>query len=253
MLAPQRHALIMAQLDQETTVSIRALTECLGVSRETIRKDIEHLARTAKLEQVRGGATRIRTQEVPMAVRSQINAEGKARIARTLAARIPHGASIFLDNGSSTRALADALTGHEELSVYTNDLEVARILAQVCANLVLMGGRLDIKEMATFGNEAVEQAAKYHVDISVISAGGLSARAMLTDFSADGVNLRAQISISGQTRYVVADKEKFGVVGQYALAVSPEDTCLVLDRDPPDDLRAALQSHELTYFVASGA
>lgn len=250
MLAPQRHRLILEQLDKDTTVSIRALTQRFGVSRETIRKDIEHLARTAKLEQVRGGATRIRTQEVPMADRSQINAEGKARIARTLAARIPQGASIFLDNGSSTQVLARALTEHSGLSVYTNDLEVARILAPVCANLVLIGGRINTEEMATFGSEALEQASRYHVDISVISAGGLSARALLTDFSEEGVNLREQISRCGQTCYVIADQEKFGVVGQYALAIPLESTCLILDEEPREDLRAALQSQKLAFLVA---
>ncbi len=253
MLAPQRHALILAQLDKETTVSIRALTQRLGVSRETIRKDIEHLASTAKLEQVRGGATRIRTQEVPMASRSRINADGKARIADTLAARIPDGASIFLDNGSSTRVLAQALAEHRDLSVYTNDLDVARIIAPACADLVAIGGRIDMEEMAAFGIEALEQAARYHVDISVISAGGLSARALLTDFSDEGMSLRAQISRCGQTRYIIADHEKFGVVGQFSLPISAKDTCLVFDQEPPEDLRTALHAQKFQYIVATGA
>ena len=154
MLAPQRHNFILEELDKQTTVSIRTLTQRLGVSRETIRKDIEYLARTAKLEQVRGGATRIRTQEIPMANRSQINPEGKARIGRTLAARIADYSSLFLDNGSSTRAVARALVGHRGLKVYTNDLDVARIIAPSCDELVLIGGRIDPEEMATFGHEA---------------------------------------------------------------------------------------------------
>ncbi len=250
MLAPQRHALILAQLDKETTVSIRALTQKIGVSRETIRKDIDYLAQTAKLQQVRGGATRIRTQEVPMASRSQINAEGKARIARAIAARIPTGASVYLDNGSSTRALAHALAGHSGLRVFTNDLEVASIIAPACENLVMVGGRIDTEEMATFGSEALAQVTQHHVDVSVISAGGLSARALLTDFSDEGMRLRAQMSLCGQTRYVIADHEKFGVVGQFSLTIPADGLCFVFDQDPPDELHSALHTQKIQYIVA---
>lgn len=87
-------------------MSTRALTEHLGVTRETVRKDIEYLAERVKLRQIRGGATQIRAQEIPMASRTQLNASGKTRIALALAAQIPDGSSLFLDNGSSTFALA---------------------------------------------------------------------------------------------------------------------------------------------------
>lgn len=251
LLATQRYALILKELEEKTTVSIRGLTETLGVSRETVRKDIEHLAQTAKLEQVRGGATQVRTREVPMSERTRINAGGKARIARALAGLIPDGASVFLDNGSSMHALAEALRGHDGLRVYTNDIGVAVRLAPTCPELVLIGGRIDSAEMATFGIETVDQTERYHVDIAVVSAGGLTARTLLTDFSKDAVALRDRILRAGQTRYVIADQEKFGVVGQYAMPVPSAGTCIVMDQVPDADVLEAIEKHDLTYFIAT--
>lgn len=250
MLATQRHDIILKELDEKTTVSIRGLTETLGVSRETIRKDIEHLAQTAKLEQVRGGATKVRTREVPMADRTQLNAEGKARIARVLADLIPDGSSIFLDNGSSIHALAEALRNHRGLKVYTNDLWVARCLAPTAEDLVVIGGSVDAAEMATFGTEALDQSQRYHVDISVVSAGGLSAQALMTDFSKDGVALRDRILRAGRERYIIADKEKFGVVGQFALPVPPPGTCIVMDQPPEADVLTRIAQSSLTKIIA---
>jgi DeoR family glycerol-3-phosphate regulon repressor len=146
--------------------------------------------------------------------------------------------------------LAHALAGHSGLRAFTNDLEVARIIAPACENLVVVGGRIETEEMATFGSEALAQVAQNHVDVSVISAGGLSTRALLTDFSDDGMRLRTQMSRCGQTRYVIVDHEKFGVVGQFSLAIPNDGLCLVFDRAPPDDLHQVLDAQGFRYIVA---
>lgn len=251
MLASERHAIILEQIQRDNTVSTRSLTARLGVSRETVRKDIEYLAEQVKLQQVRGGATRIRTQEIPMESRAQINADGKNRIARALAAQIPDGSSLFLDNGSSTFAVAQALHQHSDLIVYTNDFAVAQKIARSCRELVMLGGKVDAQEMATIGIETTEQISQYHVDFTVISAGGLSARTMLTDFSKEAVSFRQQMLLNGTTRFVIADHAKFGVVGQVAMPTPPKGTCIVMDQRPDPEVLNAITQNDLTYQIAS--
>lgn len=240
MLATERHEIILERLDQKPTVSIRALTEQLGVSRETVRKDIELLAQCKKLERIRGGATKIRTRELPMTSRSKLNIQGKSLIAQYLAAQIPNGASLFLDNGSSVLALAKALTHHSGLIVYTNDLKVAEIIAPATAELVIIGGRVDVTEMAVQGIEALENVARYRADFAIVSAGGLSPSAFLTDFNREAARMRHMMLSQAQHPIILADSEKFGVVGHVVFETPPASTRIVTDVTPDDAIQRAI-------------
>ena len=249
MLASERHAIILDQIQRKTTVSTRSLIEHLGVTRETVRKDIEYLAERVKLRQIRGGATQLRTQEIPMASRTHINASGKTRIALALAAQIPDGSSLFLDNGSSTFALAQALHARKGLMVYTNDFAIAQQVAPNCRELIMLGGKVDTQEMATIGIETTEQIGQYHVDFAVISAGGLSARTLLTDFSKEAVSFRTQMLLNGSTRFVIADHAKFGVVGQMAMPTPPKGTCIIMDQRPDPEVLSAITQNGMTFQI----
>lgn len=250
MLATERHALILERLDQKPTVSIRTLTEQLGVSRETVRKDIEQLAELNKLEKIRGGATKIRTSELPMTRRSKLNVQGKALIAEFLASQIPNGASLFLDNGSSVLALAKALRQHNDLIVYTNDLKVAEMIAQATAELVIIGGRVDVTEMAVQGVEALESVARYRADFGIVSTGGLSPSAFLTDFNREASSMRHLMLSQSQQPIILADSEKFGVVGHVVFEAPPKATRIVTDIAPEDAIRRAISDRGYQLDIA---
>lgn len=251
MLATERHALILERLDEKPTVSIRMLTEQLGVSRETIRKDIELLAQDHKLEKIRGGATKIRTSELPIMRRSKLNIQGKSLIAQYLASQIPNGASLFLDNGSSVLALAQALSQHNNLMVYTNDLKVAEVIAPATAELVIIGGRVDVTEMAVQGIEALESVARYRADFAIVSAGGISPSAFLTDFSREASSMRHLMLSQSQQPIILADSEKFGVVGHVVFGAPPKLTRIVTDIAPDDAIKQLIQDKGYQLNVAA--
>ena len=141
MLVQQRHKLILEEVAKTNSVSIRHLSDRLGVSRETIRKDIEALSDLNELKQVRGGAVRVQTYEPHISNRSSTNPDGKEKIATIVADIIPNGASIIIDNGSTTQAIARALLSHHhDLIIYTNDLKIAEILAPAAREVNILGG-----------------------------------------------------------------------------------------------------------------
>ena len=243
MLPDERFAIILEEVTQHPAVSIRSLTERLGVSRETIRKDIEVLARRGKLAQVRGGAARIVTQEEPITDRAQRNAEGKARIAVHVSAMIPDGASLIIDNGSTTLEVARSLAvRHKRLRVYTNDLKLAETVAPASSEVVVLGGRLDPSEMATFGLEVIENLARYRADFALISAGGISARAGLTDFTREAADLRSRMLAQAETAVILADQTKFGVIGQVVMPEHRSGALLISDEKPPKDILTILEN-----------
>ncbi|WP_380058098.1 DeoR/GlpR family DNA-binding transcription regulator [Falsihalocynthiibacter sp. SS001] len=250
MLMSERHAIILKELEQHPTISIRTLTTSLGVSRETIRKDIELLAQENKLKQVRGGATQVRTREFPMARRSQLNMNGKDRIASCIADQIPNGISLILDNGSSVLAVARALSGHQDLIVYTNDLRVAEVIAPATRELTVLGGRVDPAEMAVFGIEALEHLNRYRADFAIVSAGGLSSDAFLTDFNREASGLRHQMLCNAQTGFVLADSSKFEAVGHVLFPPVPKGTRIVTDEEPSAAIRRCVSQNGVELLIA---
>lgn len=243
MLPSERHAIILEEVSRQPAVSIRALTERLGVSRETVRKDIEQLAQENKLNQVRGGATSVRTHEPPMVDRTQTNREGKERIGSYVASIVPDGASVIIDSGSTTLAAAQALaTNHQYLTIYTNDLTIASVLSPAASEVTLLGGRLDFSENATMGPDTLDHLSQYNAEYALIGVGGISARTLFTDFSLEGASLRHMMIERSQRPLLLADSSKFDVIGKVAMKPLPLDVSLVVDSELPKDIFEALSS-----------
>lgn len=237
MLATERHALILDQVAIKKTVSIRNLSDELGVSRETVRNDIKILSEQHMLTQVRGGAVRVQTAEPPIGVRSDTNPEGKNAIANFIVSQIPDGASIIIDSGSTTQACAHALANHrKDLLIYTNDLEVARILARTSRELVILGGRLAEGELATQGLDTINALTRYRTEFALVGVGGLSAQAGFTDFTSEAATLRDTMLAHARTPLLLVDHTKFGTVGQVCLSAIPSATTVVVDKDIPTEI-----------------
>ncbi len=240
MLPSERHAIILNEVSRQPAVSIRTLTVLMGVSRETVRKDIETLAHQNKLQQVRGGATGILTQEPSIEDRSQTNAAGKARIAEFVVRQIPDGASIMIDCGSTTLAVAKRLAETRNgLIIYTNDLKIAETIAPATRELTLFGGRVVVSEMATHGMETIENLTRYRAEYGLIGVGGLSERALFTDFTREGANLRHQMMLHTELPFVLADRSKFGVIGQVVMKPLPLAATIVVDEALPQQIANA--------------
>ncbi len=252
MLPSQRHQVILHRVAAQPAVTIRELTTSLGVSRETVRKDIEQLAAENRLLQVRGGATRILTAEPPSQMRAATNREGKARIAAHVAGLIADGASLFIDNGSTTLAVALAIAQRRlGLIVYTNDLKIAEILAPAAREVTVLGGRLDPAETATFGIETLEHLARYRAEYALIGAGGISARALFTDFSREAAEMRLRMMRQTEEALILTDSSKFGEVGQVVLGPLPKGARMITDMAPPEEIAAALNAASVGVDVAS--
>ena len=115
MLAEERFALILDLLARQRTATVQELCEALSASESTIRRDLNELDKMGRLNKVHGGATLpdspFRTDEPTMAAKEELAVDQKHSIARAAAALIEPEDFIFLDAGSTTLAVARALTG----------------------------------------------------------------------------------------------------------------------------------------------
>ncbi|MBU6494298.1 DeoR/GlpR family DNA-binding transcription regulator [Pandoraea sp.] len=211
MLAEQRQQYVLEQLAKSGALAISDVVRELGVSRETVRRDFNTLAARGLLLMTHGGALATERAEPDSTLRETVNATGKRAIGVRAAELVPDGASLIIDSGTTTRALAQALLEKHRLTVYTNDWQIARMLGRQHENrVILLGGELQDNEDAVQGWDAVNQLAQYHADFSFVGAGAITAEAELTDYSRAAAELRARMLLSANMAVVVADATKFG-------------------------------------------
>ncbi|MDF1607993.1 DeoR/GlpR family DNA-binding transcription regulator [Hoeflea sp. YIM 152468] len=235
----QRHRAILDHLDKVESARTVQLAARLGVTRETVRHDLSHLADRGLLRLVYGGAARLGLQEPDLQARLATNIAGKTRIARRAAALVPDGARVALDCGSTTLALARQLRARVGLKLWTNDIAIAQELGGA-AEVVLLGGPLSLAQNITTGPDAAEMMAGYNVDFAFISLGGLSAAQGLTDFDRDGFALRNIMRSAATQCYFLADHGKFGRPAPLRWKSPQTARAVICDQTPGPEEQAML-------------
>lgn len=237
----KRHGQIMRLLDEQGTMTISTLAERLGVSTETIRRDIKPLARDGRIARMHGAiGLPAANGEAPFERRLRENAAEKRVIARIVAARIGDGESVMLDTGTTTSILARALLDRRRLTVVTNSSDIARTLATVNGNRVYMaGGELRSDSGAAFGPAAVEFIAGFQVDHAIISAGAVDADGVM-DYELGEAEFARMVLARGTRRLVITDHTKFGRRGLVRVCGFSAFDDLVTDRAPPAGIAGAL-------------
>lgn len=248
----KRHAEIMRMLTDEGTVTISDLAARLGVSLETVRRDVRPLTENGSVLKIHGAVGLAgQVGEAPFQRRMRENADAKRRIAREMARLIRDGESVMLDTGTTTSFVARELLGHRRLTVVTNSSDIARTLATVNGNKVYMaGGELRSDSGAAFGVSAIEFIAKFSVTHAIISAGAIDAPSGVMDFDLEEAEFARMMLSRGEQSYVVTDHTKFGRRGLVSVAGFDAIGHLVTDAPVADDLAALLETHGTSLIVA---
>lgn len=205
-----RQSDILAHARQTGRVAVEELAARFAVTVQTVRRDLSALCDVGLLERVHGGAvlpsgvTNIAYEE-----RRRLNARAKEAIAAEAARIVPPGASLFLNIGTTTEAVARALAETPNLMVVTNNLNVAQILAaHPSADVILTGGRLRRSDGGLVGDLAVETIRHFKVDIAIIGASALDGAGDLLDYDPDEVRVSRAILGQARMRVLVADHAK---------------------------------------------
>lgn len=247
-----RHSEIMQLLTDEGTISIADLAARLAISQETIRRDVQPLAREGKLVRLHGAVSLPSIiSEAPFERRMRDHMEAKKAIARLAAASIGDGESLMLDTGTTTSYLARELLDHRRLTVVTNSSDIARTLATVNGNSVYMvGGKLRSDSGAALGAPATDFIRRFNVDHAIISAGAIDAENGIMDYDLEEADFARVVISRGKRVLVVSDASKFGRKGLVKVCGLDEIDELVSDSAPPADLAERLAQAEVKVTLA---
>lgn len=249
----RRHAEIRQMLHDHMSASVSDLAEWLGVSAETIRRDLRLMAERGEVLKMHGAAALPHAVgEAPFERRMRENALGKRAIARRAALAIADGDSIMLDTGTTTSYLARELLQKRGLTVVTNSSDIARTLSTVNGNKVHMaGGELQGDNGAAFGNSAIAFVQRFNVRHAIITAGALDPKTGVNDYNLAEAEFAATVLARGERRVVVTDHSKFGKSALVNVCGFATLDCLVTDAKPPADLARALATANVLVEIAS--
>lgn len=218
MLPEQRHERIRTLLANFQHLSTERIAADLGVSRETVRRDVLKLEGMGHLRRVFGGVTTSDDDvEAPIETRAQVRLKEKRRIGRAAAALLRPGNTIFIDAGSTVAAFANELIGLANLTVITNSFDVALKLSSNVQSpdgsaheVIVLGGRPRAGLQATYGDITVGEIYRYRADYSFVSPVGLHPVNGASSF--DRGEAEVARAMCRQSRYVVilADYSKLG-------------------------------------------
>ncbi|MCQ2413660.1 MAG: DeoR/GlpR family DNA-binding transcription regulator [Clostridia bacterium] len=217
MLAKVRQGEIVETVYREGKASISELAERFNVTTETIRRDLVILTNNEKLQRVHGGvvlASAVRS-EPDYEYRIKLHAEEKRRIGQAAAKLIKDGDAIFIDEGSASTALAEALTGLRGLQIVTCSLPNAVLLAkklkdgEITGNLTVLGGIVDPQSKGVFGLEAAQQLLKMNFSLAFFGATALNSDGIYVWYASEA-NFTRNLLEKSMKRVCLAESEKFG-------------------------------------------
>ncbi|OYQ38910.1 DeoR family transcriptional regulator [Rhodoferax sp. TH121] len=248
-----RQLTLLSLVQARGSVSVEQLAEHLQVTLQTVRRDVQRLADEGLLARFHGGVRvpSSTTENIAHQQRESLNAEGKSRIARAVAAAVPNGCSLILNIGTTTEAVAHALSEHSGLRVITNNLNVARILsANPRTEVIVTGGVVRGRDQGVVGEAAVDFIRQFKVDLAVMGISGIEADGTLRDYDYREVKVAQTILSHAREVWMAADASKFNRPAMVEVGQLSQVDRLFTDAAPPDPFPQLLADAGVQLHIA---
>lgn len=247
MFLSPRHAEIVSLAKEQGRVTVEGLSAHFGVTPQTIRKDLNDLCSQRQLTRIHGGALfPSGIQNLEYEARRKIAADEKEAIGRAAARIIPDNASLFINIGTTTEAVGDALLDHSGLMVITNNINVAnRLRIYPTIEVVIAGGVVRGTDGGIVGEAAVDFIRQFKVDFAVIGVSAIDDDGALLDFDFREVKVAQAIIANARKVILVADSTKLERTAPVRIAHLSQIDTFVTDRCQNREIRRICQENEV--------
>ncbi|ANZ99754.1 DeoR/GlpR transcriptional regulator [Carnobacterium divergens] len=213
MLTEERHALILKRLVDHGVIKSQDLMTELNCSESTIRRDLALLEETGELIRIHGGAKRNfhLDEEQDMNEKTFKNVQEKNLIAQLAASLVKEKDTIYIDAGSTTLAMIPFLT-QKGITVVTNGVQHASLLADHKINTILIGGNLKNSTKAIVGSTSLAEIERYQFSKTFLGMNGVHPDFGFTTPDPEEAALKAAALKKGFDIYVLLDETKFDKV-----------------------------------------
>jgi DeoR family transcriptional regulator, fructose operon transcriptional repressor len=241
-LAALRHQVILETLLERGQVSANGLAERLGVTHETVRKDLLFLQERGLLRRVHGGAVPMESvaYEPYVGARTTYAAE-KSRIAVVAKQFIPERGAVLIDSGTTTAALADVFPPSPNVLAVTNSLPIAMAMLPKAGTVAILGGRVRPETWATVDEWALQHLGSIRADAAFLGANAFSVEHGLATPDQSEAAVKAGFVRSARLRVLLADHSKFGRESVFHYAALTDIDVLVTDEGLTEHAAAELE------------
>lgn len=248
MLSQQRQKLILDYLKTHKSAQVQQLSDILGISLSTVRRDLSDMEEFGSVRRVHGGA--MLAQEVPespILLRSDKYADEKRRIGEAAGRMVSDGETIIITGGTTAEMMLPSLAEKANLTVVTNALNIAWKLAQhTHINVVVLGGYLRHSEYTLLGHLTIQALQDIHVSKIFHGIYGLDPENGLSGTYIQEVQTDREIINAAEQLIVMADASKFGRTGAVRLVPMDQVSTLITDTGAPEDELAVLREKGIT-------
>jgi DeoR family glycerol-3-phosphate regulon repressor len=236
MALTHRQERILALLAARGKAAISFLAEEFEVSDETIRRDLKLLSADRLVEKFHGGVRLpLPRAEAPFEGRLLENADIKTAIAVRTANYIREGATLLLDNSTTSCFLAKELTKREPMTILTISLEVAQILNSGGGQhrVILPGGELRKFDRTLTGLCAIKYFSSFSPSYFVMSVVAGSPNGC-QDFDLFEAEFKRAMILCADETVLMMDSSKYSKSGLINVCDWSEIDILVTDGAPPE-------------------
>lgn len=232
MLSEERYQIILQLLQEKKAVSVTELTDVLGASESTIRRDLNTLAGMGKINKVHGGATAVEekrsTGEENITEKLNKHMEEKLRIAKYAVNLINNDDFIFLDAGTTTGQMINVMPDTQAVFV-TNGIDHAKRLTQKGYKAYLLGGELKISTEAMVGATAQDALRQYNFTKSFLGTNGIHEQYGFTTPDVREAMIKKEVMNRSFMRVILADSSKFGQISSVSFG-NLSQACIVTEQ-----------------------
>jgi len=252
LLKSERQQRILQLVQENAQATVAELSRHFGVSEATVRRDLEELSENGHLRRTHGGALRAEqaAPEPPVYQRTTEQAEEKRRIGQAAAERVADGETVFIGSGTTTLEVARALVGKRHITVITNALNVANVLAgDPNITLIIVGGLLRPSELSMIGHLTEQALKELRADKVIIGIHAIHPRQGLMNEYLPETMTDREIIRAGTQVIVVADHTKFNKLSAAFVAPVEAIQTVITDSGAPGDAVDALRQAGLEVIV----
>ncbi len=253
MLALERQKIILDTLSAEGAVSVSVLSTELGVTEETVRRDLEKLEKQELLQRTHGGAVPIdeSTYEFSLEKRKSTNVDAKQRLAKAAAELITSGDTVFLDASTTTFFIAKELKTRKNITVITNSIRVVAELASIPdIKTIAVGGVVSDNQsfVGSLAEHSIEE--NYFASKMFFSSKGVNADAGILESNEKECGIKYKMLQNSKAKYYLCDKTKIGRVGFVKLASFDSIDCFITESDISEDIKDKLNENNVEIVKA---
>jgi len=252
MLQRQRHREILARLNAAGGVRVAELAKSLGVTEETIRRDLEKLGRAGRLIRTHGGAVPVvgMSHDLPFHVRSTAYHEEKQRIARRALQHVSEGDVIALDASSTVYELARIMPDIP-LTVVTNALPVtAALMMRSQLRVLSTGGMLDTPTRSWVGSFAERALERVNIHKLFLSSKGIDPERGLSEIHDAQARVKRWMMDRAQKTVLLIDHSKLGARSVVSVAAATEVDVVITDASAAPEFLEGLRGMDIEVEVA---